>query len=250
MEDPRKFPEPAPEVGPEASGSRWVTMPEVGRLLGMSERGARDWVKRRAIPAHGTRPVRVSEQAVLAAMAAEERVPRKSPGTSPEASGASPEVSSEAPGSGPEAIEATFRPAGTPVAVSPAAYAQLEAIRDQWLAPLVEMIAEQAERIGRLENQRDMAEQLAAEATKRAEAAEREREQLRKRAELAEASLGRTRRWAGMVEEGGDAARTELAALKASQATPAGTSEPEDAGEAWEDPQPLWRRVWRAIRDE
>ena len=40
MEDPRDSPEPAPEVGPEAPGSRWVTMPEVGRLLGMSERGA------------------------------------------------------------------------------------------------------------------------------------------------------------------------------------------------------------------
>ena len=53
-----------------------------------------------------------------------------------------------------------------------------------------------------------------------------------------------------MLEGDGDAARTELAALKASQATPANTSAAEDAGGAWEDPQPLWQRAWRALRGE
>ena len=59
-----------------------------------------------------------------------------------------------------------------PPAVSPAARAQLEAIRDEWLAPLVAQIREQAERIGRLEAERDaLAAQVAA--TEAREAGER-----------------------------------------------------------------------------
>ncbi len=78
-EQPRKSPEPPPEVGPEAPGSRWLTMPAIAALLGISERAARDWVRRHDLPVHGSRPVRVSEQVVLARMAAEERVARKPP---------------------------------------------------------------------------------------------------------------------------------------------------------------------------
>src|SRR5690349_11240522 len=44
------------------------------------------------------------------------------------------------------------------VVVNANARAQLEAIRDEWLAPLVAQIAEQAERIGRLEAERDAAQ--------------------------------------------------------------------------------------------
>ena len=58
------------------------------------------------------------------------------------------------------------------VMVNPNARAQLEAIRDEWLAPLVAQITEQAERIGHLEA---------------------EREELRRRAEAAEAELSATR---------------------------------------------------------
>jgi DNA-binding transcriptional MerR regulator len=46
------------------------------------------------------------------------------------------------------------RPAA-PVAVPPAAMAQLEAIRDQWLRPLMERNEALAERAGRLEAERD-----------------------------------------------------------------------------------------------
>ncbi|MDP9470953.1 MAG: helix-turn-helix domain-containing protein [Chloroflexota bacterium] len=42
-------------------------------------------------------------------------------------------------------------------AVSPAARSQLEAIRDEWLAPLVDQIREQAEEIGRLQAERSAA---------------------------------------------------------------------------------------------
>lgn len=65
------------------------------------------------------------------------------------------------------------QPTGSPPAlVSDAARAQLEAIRDEWLAPLVAQIAEQAERIGRLEA---------------------EKEELRRRAELAEQEVATLR---------------------------------------------------------
>jgi excisionase family DNA binding protein len=43
-------------------------------------------------------------------------------------------------------------------AVSPAARAQLEAVRDEWLAPLVGQIREQAEEIGRLRAEREAVE--------------------------------------------------------------------------------------------
>ncbi len=106
-EQPWKPPEVSPEVGPEAPGSRWLTMPAIAALLGMSERAARDWVRRHDLPVHGSRPVRIAEQVVLARMAAEERVARKSPEVPPEAFGSLP----EAPGSA-EPIEAAYRVAG------------------------------------------------------------------------------------------------------------------------------------------
>ena len=66
--------------------------------------------------------------------------------------------------------------------VSPSARAQLEAIREEWLQPLVATISQQAERIGRLEAERDgVSAQLAAKDETIAE--------LRRRAEAAEAEL-------------------------------------------------------------
>jgi len=63
-------------------------------------------------------------------------------------------------------------PPPTAVAVNASARAQLEAIRDEWLQPLVSTIAEQAERIGRLEQERDGQAVTIAELRRRAEAAE------------------------------------------------------------------------------
>lgn len=103
-EQPRKSPEPAPEVGPEVPGSRLLTMPEVAELLGVSERAARDWVKRHDLPTIGSRPVRFTEAAVRLAMVVEGRIPRKSPEVGPEVFGSAPEV----PGSG-EPTEAAYQ---------------------------------------------------------------------------------------------------------------------------------------------
>ncbi len=123
-EQPRKSPEVPPEVGPEAPGSQWLTMPEVATLLSLSERAARDWVKRHDLPLRGTRPVRVAEDAVLVAMEAEAREPRNSP----EASRAAPGSSPEGPGNA-QPIEAVYRVAG-------------EATAEVALVPLVTMVEE------------------------------------------------------------------------------------------------------------
>ncbi len=174
-EQPRKSPEAAPEVGPEAPGSRWLTMPAIGALLGMSERAARDWVRRHDLPVHGSRPMRVSEQAVLAQMAAEERVARKSP-----------EVPPEAPGS-TEPIEAAYRVAGEGAAVALVPLATMvEELRG--LATQLNDMARRNEalalEVGQLrERQGGQAAQLTAQEQTIAE--------LRRRAEMAEAQLAR-----------------------------------------------------------
>ncbi len=77
--------------------------------------------------------------------------------------------------------------------VSDAARQQLAMVRDEWLAPLVAQITEQAERIGRLEDERTAQQETIAELRRqRDEDRERERavvEDLRRRAEVAEAEL-------------------------------------------------------------
>ena len=98
MSDERRF----PEAAPEAHGGRWFTIAEVGQLLGMSERSARDWVKRHQLPTNEARPVRVEELAVREQMARERRTPRRFP----EVPG---EVSGEVPGGASEPIDAGYR---------------------------------------------------------------------------------------------------------------------------------------------
>jgi len=70
-----------------------------------------------------------------------------------------------------EPIEADYR-------VAPAARQQLEAIRDEWLAPLVAQITEQAEALGRLEAERDQARQSAEAAIAARDQMQEERDEL------------------------------------------------------------------------
>ncbi len=123
------------------------------------------------------------------------------------------------------------------VAVNPNARAQLEAIRDEWLQPLVETIARQAEQIGRLQAERDGAtsQLLAKDQTIAA------REQalaadaltiaaLRRRAEVAEAELFRQ--------------RTDQEAAQAAQDAP-GRQEAHRAGQGADPGVWAWlRRRW------
>ena len=75
------------------------------------------------------------------------------------------------PGHDQDRTSSPGRDESRPPVVSPAAMAQLEAVRDQWLQPLVSQIREQAEHIGRLAAERaaiarerdDLADRLAAD---------------------------------------------------------------------------------------
>lgn len=211
-EQPRKSPEGAPEVGPEVPGSRWLTMPAIGALLGMSERAARDFVRRHDLPVHGSRPMRVSEQAVLAQMAAEERVARKSPEAPPEAPGST------------EPIEATYRVAGEGAAVALVPLATMV----EELRGLVTQLNDMARRNEALalevgqsrERQGGQAAQLTAQGETIAE--------LRRRAEVAEAERDR---------------------LAAAQAAPEVPGAPEAPAEAREPAPGAWGRLRRWWRD-
>ena len=99
----------------------------------------------------------------------------------------------------------------------PATDAQLEAIRDQWLAPLLAQIAEQAERIGRLAAERD----------------------------AARVAEHQARRWAEIVSMERDHLRATMAPPRqdAAHGSPARTSEADDLS-----PLGRLRRAWRAIR--
>lgn len=61
----------------EVPGGRWLSVSEVSDSIGMSERSARDWIKRHALPLNDARPLRVSESAVREQLAREHRPPRR-----------------------------------------------------------------------------------------------------------------------------------------------------------------------------
>ncbi len=240
-EQPGKSPEAAPEVGPEAPGSRWLTMPAIGVLLGMSERAARDWVRRHNLPIHGSRPMRVSEQAVLAQMAAEERVARKSPEVIPEVPGS--------PGAAPgsvEPIEAAYRVAGeaaAEVALVPLAtmVEELRGLADQ-LAELARRNEALALEVGTLRerqvgHEREMTakdQALAADALTIAE--------LRRRAEHAETELARRR------EEEAGAGALLRRRVEQERRNRAGMQDGPEAPGAPERPQEARRGVWPRLR--
>ena len=65
-----------------------------------------------------------------------------------------------------------------PVASIVTARSQLEAIRDEWLAPLVAQITEQAKALGRLEAERDQARQSAEAAIAKLDQMQEDRDEL------------------------------------------------------------------------
>jgi excisionase family DNA binding protein len=113
-----------------------VTAEEAARLAGVSPRTVRRWIRSGQLPSvEGPDGRRVSP----ADLAALRRRPRPRP---------TADAATDTRGHGRPVTAAT----DTEVAsVSSAARSQLEAIRDEWLAPLVAQIRAQAEQIGRLE---------------------------------------------------------------------------------------------------
>ena len=186
----------------EAPGGRRLTVTEVGRLLGTSERSAREWVKRHSLPQTESRPVRVAEREVLDHMIREGRIPRRlsealggvSGGTAEDFGGRA-----EVPGAASEPIEAAYQVAGdaAPMALVPLAtmVEELRGLADQ-LADLARRNEGLALEIGQLRERgvghearlaaKDAAlgakDETIAELRRRAEAAERERDESRAQA--------------------------------------------------------------------
>jgi excisionase family DNA binding protein len=121
-----------------------VATDEAARIAGVSARTIRRWIQRGILPAIPTQDGYLIAAADLAGVQTGAGQRSRSRG---------------------HAATGTDADTDTLVTVNPNARAQLEAIRDEWLAPLVAQITTQAERIGHLEAERD-------ELQRRVEAAE------------------------------------------------------------------------------
>jgi hypothetical protein len=108
-------------------------------------------------------------------------------------------------------------------AISPAARSQLEAIRDEWLQPLVEQLKDQAEQIGRLRERAEIAEGERQAAEEERRVGDRKRDTLRwERDRLAEQVPAERAAWDELTRttaERGILLR-EIARLRAGQVAP------------------------------
>lgn len=207
-----------------------VSTGEAARLTGVNARTIRRWIDRGYLPSvAGERGALVSPADLPAARDAAER-----------AGGGRPEVVREgvrrAPAGHPDG-QAGGQPDTPPGTVTAAARSQLEAIRDEWLAPLVERIGELEREAGRLtaelEHERSRADQ-----------AEGAREQLQ--AQLADRDE-RLRRLQQERAELGDAGAQPIDALQArvealEQRQDESPAPAMDAAPG--PPQRVWWRFW------
>jgi DNA-binding transcriptional MerR regulator len=133
------------------SEPEYVAIEYAGRVTGVPARTLRRWAETGKIPVvagQRKRLVRLDDVQRLAAMTGHtEAAPHIAAGYAGQLSGrvASDVVDDNAPRS--------------PMAVSPAARSQLEAIRDEWLRPLIDQLGDAQRTIGRLEAERDQAVQ-------------------------------------------------------------------------------------------
>ena len=161
-------------------------------------------------------------------------------------------------------------------AVSPAARSQLEAIRDEWLLPLVERAGALEREVGRLQAERDAAEQRRAELAAELEAERRHWQRVEELAVAVERREAEHRRGADqlveILEQDRDAAVRRVAAVEAerdrlarerddlarqlqvardaARASPAPPGATERPKAATDTPAPWWRRVrWLRDRD-
>ncbi len=140
---------------------------------------------------------------------------------------------------GQDGTRDTRHDAAGAVAVNPNARAQLEAVRDEWLAPLVAQITEQAERIGRLGAEREELRRRAEAAEAARLAVERERDELRRRLDAAQAAPQAP----GAAEDPAPAVAA-IVPPTGPLTRRAGAA----AGDRHPPPPPLWRRVLQRLR--
>lgn len=122
-----------------------VAIEVAGKAAGIPARTLRHWV------ASGKLPAIAGKRGKLVSMREVERLAAlvgKPPGKAASPDGNPATVADRVAGNAAE-------PVAEAALVSDAARRQLAAVRDEWLAPLVAQLTEQAERIGRLEAERD-----------------------------------------------------------------------------------------------
>ena len=229
-------PEPrdATERDSATDAGAWLTVAEAARVLGISAGAVRKRIERGQLEAR-----KVSGQWAIPVPDATEAAPGTRHDTTRQ----------DATGDTTRHDRATG-PTAAPI-VPAVAYAQLEAIRDQWLAPLVERIGELEREAGRLTAERD--------------ALERERDQLRQQLEdraLAPGSdspasdlwsLGQLRReykqYSAKVDQEIAELREALerAETAAELATPADTTAAPETPQR--GPQRPWWRFWEREED-
>ena len=131
----------------------YLTVESAGSAAGISPRTLRSWIKGGKLPATaGPRGTLVRLGDVLALADLTGRTSPQAAATRQAAGHSATSATSAAGSAGNVADGGDNAPTA---AVSPAARSQLEAIRDEWLAPLVAQIREQAEEIGALRAERD-----------------------------------------------------------------------------------------------
>jgi len=151
-----------------SSPSDYVSVEDAGKLLGVSSRTVRNWIASGKLPAiSGNRGRLVARADLLRIGALTGKVPEM-----PEDASISER---------PSDASSTELPEASSVASVVTARSQLEAIRDEWLAPLVAQISDQAETIGRVTAERDQARIQAEMAALEREQIQAERDALQAR---------------------------------------------------------------------
>jgi hypothetical protein len=132
------------------SDPEYVAIEHAGRVTGVPARTLRRWAEAGKVPVvagQRKRLVRLEDVRRLAAMT----------GHQPDTADVTGAYAGQATGHVTEGVAGDNIP--SPSAVSPAARSQLEAIRDEWLQPLIDQLREAERTIGRLEAERDQAAQ-------------------------------------------------------------------------------------------
>ncbi|MDP9358683.1 MAG: hypothetical protein M3Q71_18430 [Chloroflexota bacterium] len=136
----------------------YLSVEMAGQVSGIPPRTLRRWVRAGRLPAtEGPRGklVRLGDALALAELTGRHSATdRPSDGQPANRAMYAGHMTGQASDHGDEGDQESAT-SGHVSAISPAARSQLEAIRDEWLAPLVERIQNQAERIGRLEAERN-----------------------------------------------------------------------------------------------
>ncbi len=227
----------------------FVAVEAAGKLAGISPRTLRHWIatgKLPAIPGKRGKLVRLEEVRRLAVLVGKEPLAGNAAGNSARSAGdLAGNVADTIAGNAAESVAES-------ALVSNAARQQLAMVRDEWLAPLVAQITEQAERIGRLEGERTAHQETIAELRRqRDEDRERERQaqdeqrdflaELRRRADVAEAELAGARLRLAEVS-------VPAVVVVAGQNAPEGQRAMETTSTAHGLVRALWGRLRRALQ--